>query len=279
MKIAQFQTRVFPEKEKNLRQMEQCMEMAAREQADLAVFGEMFCCPYETGQFPLYAEPEGGEIWQRCSRLAEKHGIYLAAGTMPETDAGGHIYNTAYLFDRQGRQIGKHRKVHLFDIDIRGGQRFRESDTLTAGEECTVVQTEFGKIGICICFDFRFPEIARQMAQRGAVLLLVPAAFNPTTGPAHWELMNRSRAVDNQCFVAATSPARDPEAPYQAWGHSLIADPWGTVLGEMDEKEGMQTVEIDLREAARIREELPLLRARRPELYARWEAQEEKNRV
>lgn len=267
MRIAQFQTHVYKEKHQNLEEMERCLQDISEKQVTLAAFGEMFNCPYETEKFPEYAEPEGGECWQYCSRLAEKYKIYLSAGTMPEVDENGKIYNTAYLFDPQGRQIGKHRKIHLFDIDIKGRQSFQESDTLTAGNRCTVADTEFGKVGICICFDFRFPELARRMVLEGARFLLVPAAFNTTTGPAHWALMNRARAVDNQCFVAATSPARDAQASYQAWGHSMVVDPWGTVLGEMDEKEGCMITEINWMEAKRIREELPLLRARRPEVY------------
>lgn len=267
MRIAQFQTQVFREKRKNLDEMEECLKGISGRQVDLAVFGEMFNCPYETENFPVYAEPEHGECWQRCSFLAEKYHMYLLAGSMPETDQAGRIYNTAYLFDRNGKQIAKHRKIHLFDIDIKGKQYFRESDTLSPGECCTVAETEFGKVGICICFDFRFPELARKMVLEGAEILLVPAAFNTTTGPAHWELMNRARAVDNQCYVAATSPARDAQASYQAWGHSMVVDPWGNVLGEMDEKPGRMVTEIDLCEVKRIREELPLLTARQPRIY------------
>ena len=106
------------------------------------------------------------------------------------------------------------KKMHLFDIDIKGGQYFKESDTLTAGDQVTVFDTEFGKIGLCICFDFRFPELARQMVDKGAKVILVPAAFNMTTGPAHWELLFRQRAVDNQIFTLGTAPARNEREEY-----------------------------------------------------------------
>lgn len=267
IRTAALQTRVFAEKEKNLSQLEDLLSAKELEGVDLVTLGEMFTCPYETANFPVYAEEEGGESWQFCSRLAAEHGIYLAAGSMPERDAGGHVYNTAYVFDRAGRQIAKHRKVHLFDVDIKGGQRFKESDTLTAGSDVTVFDTEFGKMGLCICFDFRFPELARLMALGGARVILVPAAFNMTTGPAHWELMHRQRAVDNQVFVIGTSPARDRSASYTAWGHSLAVDPWGRVLYQMDEKPGCRTALLDLEEVDRIRQQLPLLAARRTDLY------------
>lgn len=266
MKIAQLQTHVYPEKQRSLAQVEAYIDKVMPEKPDLVALGEMFQCPYVTQNFPLYAEEEGGDTWQRLSQLAAKHQVYLSAGTVPEL-YDGKVYNTAYVFDRQGRQIAKHRKVHLFDIDVEGGQSFKESDTLSAGNQVTVFDTEFGKIGICVCFDFRFPELGRLMALKGAKLILVPAAFNMTTGPAHWQIMFRSQALNNQCFVAGTSPARDEASSYVAWGHSLLVSPWGDIIKEADEKEGFQITEIDLSEADRIRNQLPLLSARRTDVY------------
>lgn len=267
MRIAQIQSHVYIDKMKNLEQLEERLEELAWQKPDLVMLGEMFCCPYETKLFPVYAEPEEGPVWRELSRLAKKHGIYLAAGSVPERDGEGRVYNTAYVFDRAGRQIGKHRKVHMFDIQVEGGQHFKESETLTPGDKCMVFDTEFGKVGLCICFDFRFPELARKMVLDGARLILVPAAFNMTTGPAHWELMFRGRAVDNQCFVAGTSCARDREAGYVAWGHTLLVSPWGDVIEEMDEREGVMVHDIDLSYADKVRAELPLLSARREEVY------------
>ena len=122
-------------------------------------------------------------------------------------------------------------------------------------------------MGICICFDCRFPEIVRLMTLRGARMILVPAAFNMTTGPTHWELMFRGRAVDNQCYMIGTSDARDEQAGYISWGHSLVVSPWGDVVTQMDEKPGIQITEIDLGRVDAIREQLPLLSARRTDLY------------
>ena len=127
------------------------------------------------------------------------------------------------------------------------------------------MDTEVGKVGLCICFDCRFPELARKMVLDGARLILVPAAFNMTTGPAHWELMFRSRAVDNQCFVAGTSCARDMQASYVAWGHTLLVSPWGDVIEEMGEEEGVIVNTIDLSYPNKVRRELPLPSARREE--------------
>ena len=267
MKICQLQLPVSAGKLENVRALEPWMERAAEAGADLVALPEMFCCPYETPNFPKYAEPAGGEVWTACADLARRYGVYLSAGSMPELGEDGKVYNTAFVFDRQGRQIVRHRKMHLFDIAVDGGQHFKESDTLTAGKDVTVFDTEFGKIGLCICFDFRFPELARRMVLEGARLILVPAAFNMTTGPAHWELMFRSRAVDNQCFVAGTSCARDMQANYVAWGHTLLVSPWGDVIEEMGEEEGVIVNTIDLSYADKVRRELPLLSARREEVY------------
>ena len=266
MKIAQLQTHVFADKTANMAQLETSIAAVMPENPDLITIGEMFNCPYVTENFPLFAEEEGGHTWQKLSALAAEYGVYLSAGSVPELE-DGHIYNTAYVFDRSGRQIAKHRKMHLFDIDVKGGQSFKESDTLTAGSQVTVFDTEFGKIGLCICFDFRFPELGRLMALAGAKLILVPAAFNMTTGPAHWEIMFRSQALNNQCFLAGTSPARDTEFSYVAWGHSLLVSPWGGVLAEMDETPGSLVTEIDLTDADKTRQELPLLSARRTDVY------------
>ena len=225
MTVVQLQTPVHADKEKNLTQLTPLMEKAVEAGADFVCLPEMFNCPYETPNFPVYAEKEGGDFWKKLSELAKKYHVYLSAGSVPEVDDAGNVYNTAYVFDREGNQIAKHRKVHLFDIDVKGGQCFKESDTLTAGNTVTVFDTEFGKMGICICFDCRFVEIARQMVLRGARVIFVPAAFNMTTGPAHWEVMFRSRAIDNQVFRFGTAPARDMSASYHSWGHSIAVHP------------------------------------------------------
>ncbi len=266
MKILQLQLMVYDDKEKNMRQLRHWLEAMQEQKPDFVALGEMFNCPYQASNFPKYAEPEGGETWQALSALAKEFGVYISAGSVPER-ADGKIYNTAYVFDREGNQIAKHRKVHLFDIDVAGGMSFRESDTLSPGDQVTVFDTEFGKMGLCICFDIRFPELARLMVQAGAKVIFVPAAFNMTTGPAHWQLHFRARALDNQCYYVGTCSARDLSASYTAWGHSLITGPWGDVILELDEVPGCPITEIDLPQVEKVRRELPLLSARRTDLY------------
>ena len=239
------QTRVTRNKGENLRLAEAALRQAADQGANLALLPEMFNCPYENPCFPLYGEPAGGETWQFLAAMARELGLYLAGGSVPELE-GDKVYNTCYLFSPQGEELARHRKVHLFDIDVPGGQRFKEPDTLAAGNQITVVDTPLGTLG---------------------QLILVPADFNMTTGPVHWDLAFRMRALDQQCFVAGCSPARDEKASYVAYGHSLVCNPWGEILTQLDEKPGVQVVDIDLGDLAKYRSQIPILSGRRGDLY------------
>ena len=267
IKIAAIQMSTVADKMENVRTVKTYLEKIKDENPDFVILPEMFCCPYQTENFPIYAEKEGGPVWQQLSGYAKQYGIYLIGGSMPEKDAEGNVYNTSYIFDREGKQIGKHRKVHLFDIDVKGGQTFKESDTLTAGDSDTVFDTEFGKIGVMLCFDIRFPELSRMMVNDGAKVIFVPAAFNMTTGPAHWELSFRTRALDNQIYMVGCAPARDVSAGYISWGHSIVTDPWGRVTGMLGENEGILLAELDMDYEEQVREELPLLKSRRKDIY------------
>ena len=267
IKIAAIQMSTVADKMENVRTVKTYLEKIKDENPDFVILPEMFCCPYQTENFPIYAEKEGGPVWQQLSGYAKQYGIYLIGGSMPEKDAEGNVYNTSYIFDREGKQIGKHRKVHLFDIDVKGGQTFKESDMLTAGDSDTVFDTEFGKIGVMLCFDIRFPELSRMMVNDGAKVIFVPAAFNMTTGPAHWELSFRTRALDNQIYMVGCAPARDVSAGYISWGHSIVTDPWGRVIDMLDEKKGILLAELDMDYEEQVREELPLLKSRRKDIY------------
>lgn len=159
------------------------------------------------------------------------------------------------------------RKTHLFDINIPGKISFQESKTLTAGEALTCVRTRYGVLGVGICYDLRFPEMAMIYRERGAQLLVFPGAFNMTTGPVHWALLQQARALDNQLFVCSCSPARSEDGPYTAWGHSLCVGPFGEVRGELGHEEGVLYEEIDLSEMEGRREAMPLTQQKRSDLY------------
>jgi len=266
MKTALIQMSVTADKEQNLTAAEEKLAQAAGHGADIAVLPEMFCCPYDNSCFRAYGEPLGGEAQQRLSAAAKALGLYVVGGSLPELE-DGRVYNSSFVYGPDGAQLARHRKAHLFDIDVAGGQRFRESDTLSPGDQITTFETRFGTMGLCICFDLRFEELARCMALRGAKVLFVPAAFNGTTGPAHWELLFRQRAVDNQCFTVGVSPARDERASYVAYGNSLAVDPWGTVLCRAGGEETTLYAQLDFDRLEAVRRQLPILSARRTDLY------------
>ncbi|MEA4922212.1 MAG: carbon-nitrogen hydrolase family protein [Eubacteriaceae bacterium] len=265
-KIALCQMAGSFDKSESMNRAESFVVQAADNGAKIVSLPEMWNCPYANEYFRPYAETADGETVAFLSRLAKENDIYLVGGSIPELD-DGNVYNTSFIFDRKGKMIGRHRKAHLFDIDVKGGIRFMESDTLTAGDTATVVDTEYCRVGVAICYDVRFPELTRKMALEGAKLVILPAAFNMTTGPVHWEMSMKARALDNQVYFAANGPARSEDGPYVAYGHSMIVDPWGTVISSTEEKEDIVYGEIDTDRVDSVRDQLPLLKHRREELY------------
>ncbi len=266
MKIALIQMPVGMEKEENLKKAQVGIREAAENGAELAVLPEMFCCPYGNDYFPRYAEEKGGHIYNVLSEAAKENGVTLVGGSFPERE-GEKLYNTSFVFDPEGREIARHRKAHLFDIDVEGGQSFHESYVFTPGGEATFFEAGGHRFGLAICFDIRFAEFFRRMTLGGAEAVIVPAAFNMTTGPMHWELSFRMRAVDNQLFTIGCAPARVKSPIYTSYAHSLVCSPWGKVLADAGTEEGILYQEIDFRENARVRQQLPILSAMRPELY------------
>jgi omega-amidase len=201
--------------------------------------------------------------------MAKESKTYLIGGSIPElSPASKKYYNTNLTFNPAGELIATHRKVHLFDIDIPGKITFRESDILSAGNKLTIVDIpEYGKLAIAICYDIRFPELAMIAAREGAFALIYPGAFNTTTGPLHWELQGRARAVDNQVYVALCSPARDMSATYHAYGHSMVIDPMAKVLVEAGEGEEVVYAELDGAEIESTRKGIPVYEQRRFDVY------------
>lgn len=267
LKIALCQLPVKADKRENLNQAASMVQEAASAGAQLAVLPEMFTCPYDIHCFRDYAENiPSGETTNHLSALARTHGLFLIGGSIPEL-VGELLYNTSIVFDPKGEIIAKHRKAHLFDVCVKNRIEFTESQVLSAGNTTTMFETPWGKFGLEICYDIRFPELTRKMAKEGALLVIVPAAFNMTTGPAHWELLFRSRALDNQIFMLGTSPARNSEASYVAYGYSIAVNPWGQILAQLDEKPGVLIVDLDFAQIEEVREALPVWKQRRENLY------------
>ena len=269
MKTALIQMRTVLDKAQNVADAVAQIAAAAQQGADLAVLPEMFCCPYQHKYFRPYAEPAGGAVWQALSDAARANHIWVVGGTFPELD-GEKLYNTCFVFDREGNQVARHRKIHLFDAAVTDGPHFQESATLSPGDQLTLFDTEFGKLGLCVCFDIRFPELFLLMSKAGAQAVIVPAAFSLATGSAHWELLLRSRAMDAQLFTAGVCPARN-EKGYIAYGHSMVCSPWGEILAEADYAPEMLLVQMDFTKLQDARSQLPLFPARRNDLYQlRW---------
>ena len=265
--IAMCQMKVVEDKEQNLKKAVSMIREAADHGALLVVLPEMFNCPYENDKFVEYAEERRtSRTLKAISRAANQNSVYVVAGSIPEKD-GGNIYNSSFIFDGDGNIMDMHRKIHLFDVDVDGGINFRESDTITPGDKVTVIDTPLVRLGVAICFDLRFPELFRLMTMEDTKLVVVPGAFNMTTGPAHWETTLRTRAIDNQIYVVAVSPARNDELSYLAYGHSMTVDPWGNVVETAEEFETIVYATFNEDLVDKIREELPLLKNRRDDVY------------
>uniref|UniRef100_A0A6B2LDZ4 CN hydrolase domain-containing protein n=2 Tax=Arcella intermedia TaxID=1963864 RepID=A0A6B2LDZ4_9EUKA len=257
---------VDADKTVNYQTVKKLVHEASSQGAKLVALPECWNCPYGNKYFSAYSEPIPGPSASFLSDLAREHRIYLIGGSIPERD-GEKIYNTSLAFGPCGEVLGKHRKIHLFDIDVPGKIRFVESETLSPGNELTVINTEMCSIGVGICYDMRFAELAQLYAKNNCKLIVYPGAFNMTTGPAHWELLQRARALDNQLFVATISPARDTKADYVAWGHSTVVSPWGDVVATLDEKEGIVYADINLDRIEEVRNQIPITKQKRNDLY------------
>lgn len=231
---------------------------------------ECFNSPYGTQHFPAYAEEiPSGETSRSLAAIAKELGIYLIGGTIPEkcrTDS--KLYNTCTVWSPEGSLLATYRKIHLFDINIPGGITFRESDVLTGGSTLATVAIDGAKVGLGICYDMRFDELARLYRNQGCDMLIYPGAFNMKTGPLHWELLARGRANDTQSYVATISPARDPAAGYVAWGHSMVVDPWAKVVAEANEEEAIVVADVNLQTVDEVRAQIPIFSQRRTDLYA-----------
>lgn len=203
------------------------------------------------------------------SSVAAETKTYLVGGSIPEfVPETKQLFNTSLVFSPSGDLLATHRKTHLFDIDIPGKIRFKESEVLSPGNKVTILDLpEYGKIGLAICYDVRFPELAMVAARKGVFLFVYPGAFNTTTGPMHWSLQARARAMDNQIYVAMCSPARDLQASYHAYGHSMVVNPNAEVLSEAQESEDIIYANLDENKIEETRKGIPIYTQRRFDVY------------
>lgn len=257
---------IVPEynKKKSVEHAFELVKQAAKSGAHLVSLPELFYYPYELNAIASIIGDEA-ELLAECKYLARIHAIYLCTGSMA-IEANGKLYNQSHLFGPTGDELLTYRKTHLFDVHF-NALHVDESAVFTPGDYFRVVETPLGTIAILICYDIRFPEMARAAALAGAEILLVPAVFNTITGPAHWHLFMRTRAVENQLFLAAISQGRNQSASYKAYGHSIVVSPWGEVLEEAGEGEEIVYAHIDPELLRKTRMRLPLLQHRRDKLY------------
>ncbi|XP_040571777.1 omega-amidase NIT2 [Lepeophtheirus salmonis] len=265
-KLALIQLKVGRDKTLNLANASKAVATAASNGANVISLPECFNSPYGTGYFAEYAEsvPQGPSC-NALQSMASKNKVFLIGGSIPESE-GNTLFNTSTIWSPDGELLGKYRKMHLFDIDIPNKITFKESQILNPGNSTSFIPTPWCNIGIGICYDIRFPELAQLYAE-DCRLIIYPGAFNMTTGPAHWELLARARALDNQLYVAVNSPARDPDAEYVAWGHSSIIDPWGRVISKAGVEEEIIYADINLAYVDEVRQSIPVHTQKRNDIY------------
>lgn len=272
LKVALVQTDAKDDKAANVDAAARWVDEAARAGAQLVALPENFHVRAgEHGdQIKLdAAEPIPGPISRRFADLAREHGIHLLAGSFGETtDTPERIYNTSLLFGPDGRTLASYRKIHLFDVTVGEHVVARESSRVRPGTAAVTAETSFGRVGLSICYDVRFPELYRSLAIAGAGIAFVPANFTLYTGKDHWEVLLRARAIENGMHVIA--PAQIGRIPdgHQSYGRSMIVDPWGTVVACAPDTTGVTLATIDLDAVARVRSRIPSLEHRAPEAYA-----------
>ncbi len=237
---------------------------AAESGAKLICLPEMFYHPYSLDKIKSIQGKENHYL-ETFIRIARQKEICISTGSMV-VERNGMLYNMSHLITPDGSIAGEYSKCHLYDARL-AGLEVSESTVFTKGNGITIINTQFGKIGIMICYDIRFPEFSRLYALKGVDILLVPSVFNIITGSAHWETMVRSRAIENQFFVLATSQGRIPSTPYAAYGHSMACDPWGKILCEAQDREAIVYADIDLSCIEQTRKKLSFLSHRRTDLY------------
>lgn len=242
------------------------VRQAAAAGAQCVCLPENFTCLEERDALYLergYAE-DGHPALQVFPELARELGVVLALGSLTIRLPHGRVHNRSYVLDADGKVLGTYNKIHLFDVQLRQGEMYRESATVEPGASRTLVQLPWGLLGLSVCYDVRFPHLYRALAQDGADFLAVPAAFTATTGEAHWHVLLRARAIETGCYVFAAGQCGQRRWGRRTYGHSLIVDPWGSVLADAGGEPGFVLAEIDPAKVSEARAMVPSLRHDRP---------------
>jgi len=256
------QNKVFETIPETLNNIKKIIEKHNLDNSDFIVLPEMFSTPYEHKYFKDYAQTLNGEVINFLKKLAIDYHTYVVGGSIPyiENDS---LFNTTFVFNRDGQIIARYDKIHLFEITYPDGKHFSESDILNAGDKPVVFDTEFGKMGLMICFDVRFPYLASALMEKDVKVIFVPAAFNNFTGPLHWQTTFRARAIDNQLFMVGVSPSSDSFGNYNIYGHSTVVDPYGRVMVELSDKEMIISINVNLDYIEHARKHIPIIAKRK----------------
>ncbi len=265
MRVALVQMTSTDRLSENLESARRAINEAAERGAEFIALPENFAFLRREGNPIPCAQSLDGEIVESVRELASRHRVPILAGTFAEIIEGDQrVYNTSALISATGQIVAVYRKIHLFDVDLgKNGGVFRESAFTVPGEEVVVAETTFGKVGLSVCYDVRFPELYREMATRGADWITVPSAFAPETGRAHWEVLLRARAIENQAFVLAPAQCGRHSPDRASHGHSLIVDPWGRILAAAGDEPTIVIADCDTDGLKRVRASLPALLHRR----------------
>jgi nitrilase len=261
MKISVIQMNSEADKARNLDEAERLVrEVVADEKPDLVVLPEYFAFLGE-GRDAVHDSGEtfpDGPSYKRMAALAKELDVTLHAGSMVEK-AGNNHFNTSVVFSPSGDEIAKYRKMHLFDVDAPGGVSYRESDTISRGEEVVTYKVGDATVGCAICYDIRFPELFRALRDKGADVIVLPAAFTLMTGKDHWEVLARARAVETQTyFVAVGQTGAHADGRKWCWGHSMVIDPWGHMVAQCSDGVGVASATIDLDRVEKVRRDVPV---------------------
>lgn len=253
--------------QQNLVQLEGLLAEAVTQGAQLVVLPENFALmPKQSSQLlPLAEDLGAGPVQDFLARLAKKHGCWIVAGSLPIRSAcADKVYATCLVYDDSGQQRAHYYKIHLFDVEVADQTgRYCESDTFAPGEKTVVLDTPFGRLGLSICYDLRFPELYRQLLQQGAELIVAPSAFTEVTGRAHWSLLCRTRALENSCYLIAANQGGLHINGRSTYGHSMIVDPWGEVLAELNSGSGIAVVRLTKTQLNKVRTSFPVIKHRR----------------
>jgi deaminated glutathione amidase len=271
MRVAAVQCTATDDRGQNLASAARLVAGAAGDGAELVVLPELFSLYGNAATLRAAAEPLEGPTLAWASQVASEHGIWLVAGSFVEGIGRSRNHNTSVLVGPDGSVAASYRKLHLFDVDVEGAVT-RESDAVAPGDtvvSATVALADGQRlpVGLTICYDLRFPELYRLLSLAGALVIVVPSAFAATTGRAHWEVLLRARAIENQVFVIAADQVGKLTGTYTAHGHSMIVDPWGTILAEKPEGVGHVVADLDLAGQQEVRSLLPSLAHRQPTAY------------